>query len=367
MRAWRTDLVVFLSALAFALFVAAPARAGDSTAPAAPRAGDKRVIVVLAGDKDHLLESVVTERVREAGASVEVHSAPSIDPAAAFRPRGEVEALARVWIDFTRDDQATLLLLDDRFDRGLIRHTSRARGDELAREELGHILYSAVRALLAGARIGIAREDLIDSQKPPEPSPPDHTEPDHTEPPSREPSRTWRFRSAVTYAADTFAPRAAITHGPGLALDLLYAPAPGAELGLRALGQVRFPVEVDESPFVVRLESFPCRLLGTIGVPLAGTWSVSGALGGGVDVVHVVPVRGQGPDHRIAAPTVAVFSVARVALGLSRGGDLRVGLWLSADVDLNGADYTYVDGGATSTLFSPYRVRPGLTLEVGTP
>ncbi len=336
-------------------------------APSTSRADDPpRVIVVVAPDDDRLA-GVVGERVREAHATPELQRVDAIDPAVLISPPRDLpRALAHVWIDFTHADRAVLLLLDERMDRGLLRYASRAQGDEIAREELGHVLETAIEGLMEGATIGVARAELFGEEGPrPRREPrrlPARARSSGPPPPTPPSASSWRVRSSALYAVDFFGASTA-SHGPGLALDVT-RPFGAWSAGLRALGQVRFPAFVTAAPFTLRLEAWATRLTFLSSVSLSSAFEIQGELGGGLDLVRVEPLSATG-GASIAGPSVHAFPIVRVGLGVALR-DPHIALRITADVD-PAERYVFGRDGVDVGLFSANVLRPGVALEIGTP
>jgi hypothetical protein len=360
------------SVFAFLILVVIPIWSRGARADAA----SSDVVVVVAGGGQDLL-SVVAERVADAGGNPRITHADAIDFVAALTPPTTATvtpALAHVWLDFSDPERVTVLLLDQRFERGLVRYASRARGDEIAREEVGLMLEVAVRALRGGARIGLAREELLEKAgvahtPAPAPSPPEPKLPKNA--PPVEASPVWRPRLAATYAVDAFASTGApVTHGPGLVFDVARpVVGGGVEIGGRLAAQARLPVDVRATPFTFGVEYWSLRVQASMGVALgpARRFWFQAATGAGLDIVHVVPESSTDRAGSLAASSDAVFPVARLGVGVAYRSVVRIAFWLTLDVDLKSVEYTYTAGTTPVALFAPFPARPGVTFELGTP
>jgi hypothetical protein len=264
-------------------------------------------------------------------------------------------AVAHVWIDFTKSP-AVLVLLDAKLERGLLRRASRERGDEIAREEIGHVLQTAIEGLLAGMTIGIDREDLLGH------SPPKKKREIVIAPPmpilDTPASSPWHVRSGGLYGIDAFGAGTAV-HGPGATLDVLHR----IGLGGRILAQARFPAQIAVAPITLRLESWAVRG-GALGVLRFGAWSLEGLLGSGFDVEHVVPTATTAGG--IARSSVRVSPLLRASVALAFGAP-RIALAFGLDVDLGNTSFESASGPARTSLFSSNVARPGVVVEIGTP
>jgi hypothetical protein len=339
----KSGLLRFLEALLLLFCLSVPARADD------------RVIVVVAPQTDPALDAVVRERVAAAGASLELEHAPVVAPLEALASAKLPAALAHVWIDFTKSP-AVLVLLDAKLERGLLRRASRARGDEIAREEIGHVLETAIEGLLAGMTIGIDREDLLG--RPPSKKTTSEAAIARSTPMPLEPASPWHVRSGGLYGIDAFGAGTAI-HGPGVTLDVLHR----IGLGGRILAQARFPAQIAVSPITLRLESWAVRG-GALGVLRFGAWSLEALLGAGFDVEHVVPTATS--SGGIARSSLRVSPLLRASIALAFGAP-RVALAFGLDVDLGNTAFESASGPMRATLFSSNVARPGVVVEIGTP
>src|SRR5262249_46579157 len=147
-------------------------------------------------------------------------------------------------------------------------------GDELAREELGHILETSAEGLLSGANVGVPRAEAISllepvEQKPaPAPAPPP--------PPKQEVVPWWQL--GVLYELSALSSQVHFTHGPMLSV-LFRAPVQKALVGLWATAQYRLPVEVGSAPVGATLASGALRLLVTTDIRLSRAVSLRFGLG----------------------------------------------------------------------------------------
>src|SRR5439155_20029305 len=85
-------------------------------------------------------------------------------------------SVARLWIDMREPGRVTLYLTGDRAARLLVRHVPLVtRIDEVAREEIAHIVEATVDALLVGGRIGVVTDEPM--RHPEKGEPPLHERP----------------------------------------------------------------------------------------------------------------------------------------------------------------------------------------------
>jgi hypothetical protein len=274
-----------------------------------------------------------------------------------------------VWVDWRTPGRATLYLLDARRDRVLVRQVERpVGGEELAREELGHILETACEGLLAGSEVGEPRAGVAPRLLPP--SPPTTLVAAAAPPAEGGPARV---QLALVYEAAALGGGAALTHGPEAWLFV----ALGARrsepwrLGLWSTAQLRLPVHAtDATGAGVELETGALRAL----LALEHAWSERATgragLGLGVDVVRARP-EAVPADIAVLNPVFTrSFVIGRAALAI----DLRLArrTWLvaalAADIDVTGQRYGFArGGGGEEFVLKPWIVRPAAALGLAFP
>jgi len=341
---------------------------------AAPRPKGEVALEVAAADarESDALAQVARELLGRLGLEVRASLVARVDLAAVVAPpraNGAPEPpLARVWVDWRTPGRATLYLLDARRDRVLVRQVERpAGGDELAREELGHILETACEGLLAGSEVGEPRAGVAPRLLP-------RAEPTTVvaEAPPAEPGPA-RVQLALLWEAGAFASEARLTHGPeaSLFVGLGAGGARAWRWGLWGTAQLRLPLHAaDDTGAGVELEAGALRAL----VALEHAWSERAigraGVGLGVDVVRARPEAAM-PDAAILGPSFTrTFAVGRAAVAV----DLRLArrTWLvaalAADVDVTGQGYAFGRGGGGEELvLKPWIVRPAAALGLAFP
>jgi hypothetical protein len=320
-------------------------------------------VVIAAEDAAALsMREIVVELIARLRLVAAVTFAPAVNPGELITPRAGAEPrVARVWVDLSKPDRATLYLVDREWERILIRHVRKMPGhEELAREAIGHILETAVDALAHGARIGITREEaraeIEKSSAALEPASPAAP---------READQGARFEFGALYEAEVFAQNGVIAHGP---VGGIYAGAargtvrPGGWLTL----QYRFPVVVEAAPLGVRLETFTARALATIDLALGGDLGVRFGAGPGVDVLHTSPRLEGSPGTMLRNSEDFAVVVARVSgvffWSLTR--NVAIALMVSCDLDPTGSRYVALVDGVATPVLSPWPVRPAFSLGV---
>jgi hypothetical protein len=354
----------------------APAEAAPSQAPAAVAAPAPAREVVLevaaaqAGDSDALAQ-VARELLGRLSVKVHASQVRKIDLAAiATAPvapppdagAGETP-LARVWIDWMTPGRATLYLLDARRDRLLVRQVERPTGgEELAREELGHILETACEGLLAGSEVGVPRAGVVPLLVPPAPRAPAVVA---SAPPAPEPAR---WQAAILYEAAALAPEAHLTHGPMVSL-LAATRAAGPRLGLWATAQLRAPVSAGDETVGVSVHTGALRALAAYERPLSERAAARVGLGGGVDVVQATPEASMPARAVLESARTLVFPMGRAALGIELRLARHLALLgtLAADVDITGQRYVFRRASGEAAVLTPWIVRPAAALGLAFP
>jgi hypothetical protein len=315
---------------------------------AEPRAADELELVI----RELLARLSVGVQVSQV-ARIDVHEIASPPPMT--RP-----LLARVWIDFKKPGRATLYLLATAQDRLLVRTVDRApAGDELAREELGHILETSAEGLLSGANVGLPRAEVIPLLEPTEPKPAPQPVVKIAE------TIPW-WQLGALYEVGALSSQVHFTHGPMLSA-LFRTQVQNTVLGLWVTAQYRLPIEVGDSAVATTFASGGFRLLATTDIRLSKGVSLRLGVGGGTDVVRVQPR----PSAGFAADSTRVhaFGVGRGSVGLEARVAPSVLLWLNAAADLDPSSTTYVvDARAGERLvLSPWAVRPAVAVGAAFP
>jgi hypothetical protein len=361
----------------------------------AQRGGGGEVDVVVAADdaSASAMRAVVVELVARLGLASHVSFAAGVNAAELITPRAGAEPrVARVWIDLSKPDRATLYLVDREWERILIRHVRKTSGhEEIAREAMGHILETAVDALAHGARIGVSREEARSEIERTAPPPAPVAAPPPTPAPAPTPSRSEPEPPAAERASLPAA-EPVTAHAPGAAgaspvLELggdyragMYADGvvtdgPGAAFYLGApRGRVRpggwltldysLPLTVDARPLGLRLEQGAGRVLGAVDVSLADRLALRLGVGAGVDIVHVTPqLEGSARTTRGDDETFAlVLACASGRLVWSFSQNVGLSLTGSVDVDPSGSRYVVLIDGAPTAVLSPWPVRPAVSV-----
>jgi hypothetical protein len=348
------------------------------------------------------LESVLRELIGYLSVSAEYARADSVDPREVVTPvRAARPVLARVWIDLSQPERATVYIVDGPWERVLVRHVPLKGGvDEVAREQLAHIVSSALEALSSGARIGLTREEVEHSMFGRPASPPHRDAasagsgaPDRAK--TTEPSTSSSSSSSSSAAPEDYAARDVyewhaqsldappldlglyyelqawshdqlVVHGPGAALRARFQRARGGP-GIWLSAQYRFAVTVDEPPIGVRLHSGAGRALGTFDWAVANRTELRAGLGIGLDVVDVEPrqlTAGAGTELAPERTTLVPLLRALVALEHRFVGNTAINAALALDLELIDARYVVERDDSKQLVFDPWTLRPAIVLGI---
>jgi hypothetical protein len=334
----------------------AAAETNDSETP--PR--HVEIKMVAPGDAWPALETVLSELLARLQVSVRFSTVPGVDARQIMNEKSDdPPSVARVWIDMRDNGKVTLYLTGDRADRLLVRHVPLVtRIDEVAREEIAHIVEGTVDALLVGGRIGVVTDEVIrPSAKAEGPAPP-----------RERPPAGVGLDLGIAYAAQAWRPSGGPLHSAAVLAGIEGRSGswrPGAWLS----GEYRFPTTVENSMVTARLEQGAFRLVLSLTWAASRKWFFSAGAGGGFDLVRIAPDPNQPRSVRpadarfTAVPMLRGLAMARYAL--SSRSDVFVGA--AADYDLVGTRYLLNDSQGPATLvFQPWQVRPTAILGVST-
>jgi hypothetical protein len=361
----------------FALLAAAGAAAQPvgETPPPVPSASAIEIIVVGRSDVYERLRALLDRRLSVLGAT------------AWFRAErveaGEVLAVSprhalRCWIDLGDRRRARLTFAGRSGERFLVRDFELSGDlDEIDRAALAEVVELSIGALLEDERAGLSRGEtqaLLARRAAAEPGPSPTPGPVPPPPPSA-PSpladapalvrQGQRFELGIFYAAQAVAAGLPIDNGPGMSLAL------SDELRRRARwprlftagwvsAQFLVPETVTGTDASVRLVGLTARL----GVEL-GLERLRFRLGAGWQLVHLSPEAASAALAPAAPRWTSAFAY-EVAIRLAVAHVRSSHLWISllADVFPTAVDYGVDAGGQFESVFSPWRVRPGLALEL---
>jgi hypothetical protein len=327
----------------------------------------RRIEVLIAAEpaEREALVRVLLELMQRLSVELEVEPIERIELAAVVAPIAPGSPyLARCFIDLRSAGHATLYVHDPARDRILQRRAPRAAGgEELTREQLGHMLLASIEALLAGATLGAPRSEVVQNMPAP------RTQRAAAVAAAPEPARAgWELRAALLYELAVLGHEPGIAHGPALA-GLIRTPL-SPQLGVVLSAQYRWPIEVGADPVGMRLHAFALRALATLDAPVSARIKLRLGLGGGADLARIAPQNAEEEAFELTDERTLTLAVTRAQLGVELRVSRLLALWaaLAADVDLDRSQYLVVanDGGEREVA-APWRVRPALSLGVVLP
>jgi hypothetical protein len=385
----RTEAAASIACLAAAALAALPGGGPASAAPSDAPPTRAEAEVWLRGEPSSVerVRETVGELLRRNGVAVSWRADGAFRPEQLFEApaatSGEASAgrpVARVWIDIGAKVEAKMFLGDGSSRRFVIRRLTLPRGlDEVAREEIGHIVEAAVLTLVSGAEGTLSRTEaraalatMAPERGSASPPPPPATT--AAAAPAR---RSAGFAALPAIEASGAAAIGRYASDPAVVgrINLGLAVLAGTS-GMGVWGElgVALPATHAGAPIAVAFDMQSVRA----GVAWewrwaadeAGAdprWSLRAGLGGGVDRIAFRP---DGDPLAVRPAPEGVFwaPVARADLVLSariwRG--LRVLVGIPCDVVLADVHYDLVDeAGSRRRYFTPFRVRPALSAGLG--
>ena len=356
------------------------ARERTATAEGTPGEAPPRHVEIkmVAKHEDRGLVTVLSELLDRLQVTTRFSTVPDLETEEMWSPQPRTPAaVARTWIDLRESGQVTIYLTGDQQDRVLVRQVPLVHHlDEVAREEIAHIVEAAVDELLLGGQIGVEKKH--DADLPPKVVLP---------PPLPEPPL--RLDIGFGYAAQVWHKRESPVHGPAGFVSLAKKSGPWRP-GAWLSAELRFPAIVERETVPRRdhvtmtLEpQGAVRLLFVVDRSLSSRWMVRSGIGGGFDWVHIksviTPIASTSVASSVAPNEGTRFvpmlrGLASVRYAFAAKSELFFGL--AADVDV--VDTQYVadsveinQSGQTlnrTIVLHPLRFRPmaliGITADV---
>jgi len=313
------------------------------------------------------LEAVVKELLERLEMQVELRRVERVDVGEVRQPlRGGRAYFARVWIAFAKSGRARLYLEHAARDRVLVRDVEGdAHNPELVREELGHIVQTAVEGLKAGEEIGAPRGEALkeagEEEEPPATPARVSPQPAPGLERAKPRSRSWRFgpRYELVWLGDG----QRFEDGPGAVFGAIL-PTTSRAWGLELGGFFRRPLKIEGQPVGARLQSLALDALVTCEI-----WRGSRALfrlaaGAEADLVRVSPFTAAGRDVQLAKSHWLEVALGRLALSYAHdvGSFMDVEVTLGAEVDPGRTRYVFQQSGGAVNVLTPWPVRPLLSL-----
>jgi hypothetical protein len=340
----------------------APAWAGPEE-----RSSTVLLSVAAPAGETEAIEAVARELLARLDVPIEVRRVPRIDLAELRRALEPGERyFARVWITLSPAGHARLYLEHGASDRLLVREVAGdASNPELAREELGHILQTAVDGLKAGQEVGAPRSDAL-KDVPEADAAKAATEPAAPEPPSeavrKQPAPSQPLRFGLRYELAWLGDGAHFEDGPGAVFALTLP------VGFELCAFYRRPLKVEGTPVGVRLETLSLRALVTLQAWRGEQSGIRLGAGAGADFVSVSPL-GEPEDAELAEETWLSLAVARLQIGYAwrAVSFLDVELTAGVDLDVNDTSYVFQQGSGELSVLDPWPVRPFVSLGAALP
>lgn len=328
-------------------------------------------LTVAASPSDaEALAAVARELLERLAMQVELRRLERLDMRELRQPLRDQPYFARVWVTFGKSGKARLYLEHAARDRVLVRDvTDDSQNPELVREELGHILQTAVEGLKAGEEIGAPRDEALkqvdaeEAATTPRAKPPD----DAALPRAPLQPKSRRFRFGPRYEVAWLGDGDRFEDGPGAVLGALL---PSSERwGLELGGLFRRPLKVEGSPAGARLQSLALNALVTFEAVQAERSRLRLGVGFGADFVRVSPFAEAGRDVRLASSRWLKLALGRLAVTYAHdlGSFIDFECTLGVVLDPNRTRYVVKRSADAAEVLAPSPVRPFLSLGVTVP
>ena len=312
------------------------------------------------------LEAVTRELLGRLDVQVELRRVARIEVADirhALRPAQRY--FARAWISFSKSGGARLYLEHSATDRVLVRDVA---GDpnnpELVREELGHILQTAVEGLKAGEEVGAPRGDVLKAvaiEEAPRgdvapPAPPPAA-------PAASTARSKPLRFGPVYELLWLGDGADFEDGPGAIFEAAWP------IGFELAGYYRRPLKVEAEPVGMRLQTLSARALVTLRLWQKERDAIRLGVGAGPDFVRVTPVAEASQAAELSDPAWLRLAVARLQASYARRAFdfLELRLTIGADLDLTDTRFVFQRRTGELRVLDPWPVRPFLAVGATVP
>lgn len=344
-----------------AAVIAMVAPVGSARAEALSRV---EVSVAATDGEAAALEIVLRDLLSTTGLEITIAHVSSIDPRSVVEPpKTFAPGVARVFVDVD-GKVARVYLVDAAWARVLLRRIPLPKGlDEIAREQIGHIVASSIDALAAGATIGItrdeARTELGVKEKP---LPPPAAPPPPIPIPKPKPGPSPTASLGVGYEGAAWS-NALASHALDAQLSLRLPNA----LTFSLTGLARLPITVEHRAVGLRIDAWGVRAEAGWSPLVGSRMRFLALVGGGFDHLRIEP-RAEGSALGSAVRD-AWNPVLRASLGLETQISTAVSGRLAFFVEGDLAQRTYVvvtDTGADETVVEPFRIRPGIALTIAT-
>jgi hypothetical protein len=246
-----------------------------------------------------------------------------------------------------------------------------AHNPELVREELGHILQTAVEGLKAGEEIGAPRDEALKQVDDEAAASSAKAEPLVNPAPATEPlprpPRPRRFRFGPRYELVWLGDGGHFEDGPGAVLGALLPSS--QRVGLELSGFYRRPLKVEASPVGARLQSLALDALVSFDAWSGARARLRLAAGVQADFVRVSPFAAASEDVQLARSQWLTFALGRVALTYAHavGSFMEVEVTCGVELAPGGTRFVFQRRSGNTDVLSPWPVRPLLSLGATVP
>ncbi len=336
-----------------------------STAEAA-RAPQAEVHLIGDAAQALQLEVVLRSLLVQQGLEPAFVVSPEVSLKEVLRPPASASGLvARIFVDLREMGALSIYISNGRAQSFVFREiTIDPDKNELAREAAGAVVDSAVRILINGGTLELSRERAAETLRAgvvPEVDARRTRDRERRRDIEESPPKPL-LRPAAFYGASLLGAGAgSICHGPGLGLEVL----PEARLRSVLLIQYQLPVSFDGPLVGARIWTLATRAGGAFTLLRSARSRVSVSVLAGLDAIWLAPralepgLANAGSERLIAA------AIARSGLEWRyRLGEWWVGLAAFVDFDVLGTRYGVRRGELLTTIFEPWRARPGAALSL---
>ena len=281
----------------------------------------------------------------------------------------------RCWLDLTDSRRARIYFAAPSSERFLTRDVELSgRFDELDREALAEVLELSLTALLEDQRAGLTRDEievLLAKRSRPAPAPERASVPvaPVTPPKSATAPGGWPGSGTlgVFYAAQARGRNLPLAQGPGLLAS--WGRSTSFREALWLSGQYQLPATAQQNQIGLQTETVALRA--GLGVTwTAGKRVISARLGAGADLDHLTPRPGASDSSATltsARWSSSLVGTAALGAGAQLGRHVSVGAHAFVDAWPTGVHYDLQVDDVVTPIFSPWRVRPGLALDLTFP
>lgn len=365
-------MIWFRVALAWMLLSLAKTAPAQVESANQVRSATTRIDVTLVGaaGQGEEMDALLRSWLAAAPADVAVHRRAKLSAEDVLGAASEPGTL-QIWMVLASQRRARLYFSDSSDQRYLVRDVPLRDGlDELGRELVAQVLISSIQSFGERA-LSSSPSEVKDTflPEPPAPLPPPPAQPRPSSSPSvaamkQAGAETTHYGFGLAYSAVARGGEG-LGHGPGLYLGLL-APVSDVEGTLTLRLGYRFPIEQRSERIALSTRAIGTHLAAGLQSQLSNHVSLRGEVGLGVEYLSFTPrslvseeieTRGKGHDLRPFA-----LGAGRFAWALS---NWELAALLTVNLPLVRTHYDLVRGGEQQVELSPWRLQPGLGMELG--